>query len=142
MSLAGDGGGLGLDGLLLGIAANRSLEGDLALPRDVLAYPCFDIVLLNEGVYALHDLLRGNLASDLAKTKGIGYKQQGPGGQTIPVLNPPQCVVPQERMDADLPGYAWDLLPYKEKVILTPAREKFSREYKWPRSRGARCKRN
>src|ERR1035437_846584 len=36
-----------------------------ALPREVLAYPCVDIVLLNEGVYALHDLLKGNLGSAL-----------------------------------------------------------------------------
>jgi len=29
-----------------------------ALPREVLAYSCIDIILLNEGVYALHDLLQ------------------------------------------------------------------------------------
>ncbi|MES2206958.1 MAG: B12-binding domain-containing radical SAM protein [Pseudomonadota bacterium] len=88
-----------------------------ALPREVLAYSCIDIILLNEGVYALHDLLRGNLASDLLKTKGIGYKQQGLKGEMIPVLNSPHHVVPQEKMDIDLPGYAWDLLPYKEKPL-------------------------
>ncbi len=88
-----------------------------ALPREVLAYPCFDIVLLNEGVYALHELLRGDLQSDLAKTKGIGYKQPGPNGQLVPTLNPPQSIVPQERMDIDMPGYAWDLLPYKSKPL-------------------------
>jgi len=32
-------------------------------------------------------------------------------------LNQPQAVVPQERMDEDLPGYAWDLLPYKAKPL-------------------------
>jgi anaerobic magnesium-protoporphyrin IX monomethyl ester cyclase len=88
-----------------------------ALPREVLAYPCFDIVLLNEGVYALHNLLSGDLKGDLAKTKGIGYKQAGPDGRLVPVLNPPQSVVPQERMDIDMPGYAWDLLPYKSKPL-------------------------
>ena len=31
-----------------------------ALPREVLALPCTDIVFLNEGVYALHNLLRGS----------------------------------------------------------------------------------
>jgi radical SAM superfamily enzyme YgiQ (UPF0313 family) len=32
-------------------------------------------------------------------------------------MNPPQSVVPQERMDIDLPGYAWDLLPYRERPL-------------------------
>jgi radical SAM superfamily enzyme YgiQ (UPF0313 family) len=32
-------------------------------------------------------------------------------------LNAPQSVVPQERMDEDLPGYAWDLLPYRVKPL-------------------------
>jgi radical SAM superfamily enzyme YgiQ (UPF0313 family) len=77
-----------------------------ALPNEVLALDYVDIVLLNEGVYALHNLLRTDLKNDLDKVKGIGHKQQG-----VPVLNPPERVVPQERMDEDLPGYAWDLLP-------------------------------
>lgn len=84
-----------------------------ALPREVLAYSCIDIVLLNEGVYALHDLLRGDLRDDLAKTRGIGYKQAASAAEFVPVINPPQRVVPQELMDRDLPGYAWDLLPYR-----------------------------
>jgi len=33
------------------------------------------------------------------------------------VLNRPQSIVPQARMDIDLPGYAWDLLPYREKPL-------------------------
>ena len=87
-----------------------------ALPKEVLAHDCVDIVLLNEGVYALHDLLRSNLNSDLATIKGIGYKISD-GNVKVGVLNPPQSVVPQERMDQDLPGYAWDLLPYREKPL-------------------------
>ena len=83
-----------------------------ALPRQVLAYPFVDFVLLNEGVYALQNLLRTNLKSELHKIKGIGWKQAG-----RPILNEPEQVVPQERMDLDLPGYAWDLLPYKEKPL-------------------------
>ncbi len=83
-----------------------------ALPMEVLSLPYVDIVLLNEGVYALHDLLASDLADDLPKIKGIGHKH---GGR--PVLNEPQRVVPQERMDADMPGYAWDLLPYKERPL-------------------------
>lgn len=88
-----------------------------ALPLEVLGYDCVDIVLLNEGVYALHNLLKSNLADDLAHIKGIGYKNRGPAGFAMPVLNAPQGVVPQERMDEDLPGYAWDLLPYREKPL-------------------------
>lgn len=88
-----------------------------ALPMDVLANDCVDIVLLNEGVYALHNLLKSNLNDDLKDIKGIGYKPLGPAGFKIPTLNPPQGVVPQDRMDQDLPGYAWDLLPYREKPL-------------------------
>ena len=83
-----------------------------ALPGEVLALDCVDLVLLNEGVYALHNLLRTDLRGDLAKVKGIGYKRDG-----VPVLNPPERVVPQEQMDVDLPGYAWDLLPYRERPL-------------------------
>ncbi len=88
-----------------------------ALPREVLAESSVDIVLLNEGVYALHNLLSSNLREDLAHIRGIGYKRRGPSGEVLPHLNPPESVVPQSRMDADLPGYAWDLLPYRDKPL-------------------------
>jgi len=88
-----------------------------ALPMEVLAHDCVDIILLNEGVYALHDLLKSNLANDLTTIKGIGYKKRVGTGFPIPTLNPPQSVVPQQLMDHDLPGYAWDLLPYREKPL-------------------------
>jgi len=83
-----------------------------ALPMDVLSRPEVDFVLLNEGVYALQNLLRTDLQSGLDGVKGIGHKSNG-----VPVLNPPERVVPTERMDVDLPGYAWDLLPYKNKPL-------------------------
>ena len=83
-----------------------------ALPKEVLSYNFLDIVLLNEGVYALHSLLRSDLSTELGKINGIGYKQDG---QLI--LNPPQHIVPQELMDQDLPGCAWDLLPYDKKPL-------------------------
>jgi anaerobic magnesium-protoporphyrin IX monomethyl ester cyclase len=83
-----------------------------ALPKEVLAYDFVDIVLLNEGVYALHNLLRSNLKDELNKVKGIGYKKDN---QLI--LNEPEDIVPQHMMDIDLPGYAWDLLPYKNKPL-------------------------
>ncbi len=83
-----------------------------ALPKDVLKYHFVDFVLLNEGVYALQNLLRTNLKDELQKVNGIGRKVDG---QLI--LNKPEKVVPQERMDKDLPGYAWDLLPYNNQPL-------------------------
>ncbi len=88
-----------------------------ALPLDVLRHDCVDIVLLNEGVYALHELIQSNLASDLETIKGIGYKKLDGSKGGKPTLNAPQIVVPQERMDEDLPGYAWDLLPFRNKPL-------------------------
>ena len=78
-----------------------------ALPLEVISLKEVDFILLNEGVYALQNLLRTDLQSRLDQVKGIGHKENG-----APVLNPPERVVPNERMDQDLPGYAWDLLPY------------------------------
>ena len=83
-----------------------------ALPMEVLCEESVDVVFLNEGVYALHNLLNSDMHSDLPKIRGIGHKS---GGE--PMLNMPQHVVPQDRMDEDLPGYAWDLLPYREKPL-------------------------
>ncbi len=87
-----------------------------ARPKEVLAYSCVDIVLLNEGVYALQNLLRSNLKDDLRSIRGIGYKTSD-GAASDLTLNPPEQVVPQSRMDVDLPGYAWDLLPYRERPL-------------------------
>ena len=83
-----------------------------ALPREVLAYDDIDLVLLNEGVYALLNLLHSNFKSDLATINGIGWKDDGKI-----ILNDAEKVVPQDRMDEDMPGYAWDLLPYKERPL-------------------------
>jgi radical SAM superfamily enzyme YgiQ (UPF0313 family) len=83
-----------------------------ALPKEVLSHSFIDIVLLNEGVYALRDLLDSDLKDDLRKIKGIGYKKDN----NI-ILNAPRDVVPDDKMDDDLPGYAWDLLPYDKKPL-------------------------
>ncbi|HTV39936.1 MAG TPA: radical SAM protein [Candidatus Sulfotelmatobacter sp.] len=83
-----------------------------ALPMEVLSLPAVDFVLLNEGVYAIQNLLRTDLQSGLDRVNGIGHKSGGG-----PALNPPERVVPTDRMDIDLPGYAWDLLPYKSKPL-------------------------
>jgi anaerobic magnesium-protoporphyrin IX monomethyl ester cyclase len=88
-----------------------------ALPREVLAHPHIDIVLLNEGVYALHSLLASDLGDDLTAIRGIGYKAEAGAGRVHVVLNPPERVVPQDRLEIDLPGMAWDLLPFREKPL-------------------------
>ncbi|MDC0044598.1 radical SAM protein [Pelagibacteraceae bacterium] len=71
-----------------------------------------DIVFTNEGVYSLRNILELNeiTAENLSNVKGIAYRSDL--GIT---LNPVEIVVPQEKMDIDLPGYAWDLLPYDKK---------------------------
>ena len=73
-----------------------------------------DVVFTNEGVYALRNLLKlESFSSDnLKNIKGIGYRD----GEKI-IINLPEKVVPTERMDIDLPGYAWDLLPFKNKPL-------------------------
>ena len=83
-----------------------------ALPLEVLQWPFVDFVLLNEGVYALRNLLATDLETHLEKVKGIGHKMRGG-----PTLNLPEQPVPQDRMDVDLPGYAWDLLPYRQRPL-------------------------
>lgn len=88
-----------------------------ALPLEVLQDSFVDFVLLNEGVYALHNLLGTDLRSNLEEIRGIGFKSIDESGKVKLVLNPPQHVVPQERMDIDMPGYAWDLLPYRVRPL-------------------------
>jgi radical SAM superfamily enzyme YgiQ (UPF0313 family) len=44
--------------------------------------------------------------------KGIAYRNK----REI-IMNSPEAVVPHERMDYDLPGYAWELLPFKDKPL-------------------------
>jgi len=85
-----------------------------ALPLEVLQLSFVDFVLLNEGVYALHALLQTDLCANLGSVKGIGYKTSE---ENRVILNEPQSIVPQERMDLDMPGYAWDLLPYQSRPL-------------------------
>ena len=73
-----------------------------------------DLVFTNEGVYSLKNVLSlKNLdEKNLSNIKGIAFRKDG----NIRI-NPPEIVVPNERMDLDLPGYAWDLLPYKDQPL-------------------------
>ena len=83
-----------------------------ALPIEVLnTEPSVDIVLCNEGVYALRNLLKIDLfnINEIKEIKGVGYRLNSQA-----YLTPPEMIVPHDRMDEDLPGYAWDLLPYNK----------------------------
>ena len=73
-----------------------------------------DFVFTNEGIYALQELLKTDLdnLSQLKYVKGICYRDSG-----HIKMNPPEIIVPQERIDLDMPGYAWDLLPFKERPL-------------------------
>ena len=86
-----------------------------ALPLETLkTEKSIDFVFTNEGVYSLRNLLKLNDFSpmSLSKIKGIAFRNEN---QLI--INEPEQVVPNEKMDIDLPGYAWDLLPYKTKPL-------------------------
>ena len=84
-----------------------------ALPYKVLSEePNIDIIFTNEGVYSLWNILKLKDLTDkkqLETINGIGFIKDGK-----PYLTQPEKIVPNDRMDLDLPGYAWDLLPYKE----------------------------
>jgi radical SAM superfamily enzyme YgiQ (UPF0313 family) len=73
-----------------------------------------DFAFTNEGVYALRNILAQDKIdiTDLDHIKGIAWRKDG-----VPKMNGAEKVVPNDRMDIDLPGYAWDLLPMKEKPL-------------------------
>lgn len=82
-----------------------------ALPKEVLDLKGIDFVSINESVYTLHELLKTDLSlnNNFDNIPGLGYKFNGDYK-----LNPGK-IVPQELMDYEMPGYAIDLLPYKNK---------------------------
>ena len=86
-----------------------------ALPLETLKKEKnIDIVFTNEGVYALRNILKlSNFNNEeLIRIKGIAFRD----GDNI-TINDPESIVPNEKMDEDLPGYAWDLLPFKNKPL-------------------------
>ena len=86
-----------------------------ALPLETLKKEKnIDFVFTNEGVYALRNILKLNsfTPSELIKVRGIAYRN----GNKIEMTEP-EKIVPNDKMDIDLPGYAWDLLPYKDKPL-------------------------
>ena len=86
-----------------------------ALPKKAMKdEDSIDFAFTNEGVYALWNILKLDEidSKSLSKINGIIYRDNG---QII--MNPPEKIVPNERMDQDLPGYAWDLLPFRNKPL-------------------------
>jgi len=86
-----------------------------ALPIETLnKEESIDFVFTNEGVYALRNILKLQFfnSDSLKDIKGIAYRDK----EKV-TLNSAEMVVPTNRMDLDLPGYAWDLLPYNEKPL-------------------------
>jgi anaerobic magnesium-protoporphyrin IX monomethyl ester cyclase len=79
-----------------------------ALPVETLErHPEIDIVLTNEGVYALRNLVSKGTSSEALRTiNGIAYRDK----DEI-ILNPAERIVPQDRLQEDLPGVAYDLMP-------------------------------
>lgn len=87
-----------------------------ALPVKALKEePSIDFCFTNEGVYALWEILKLTeySAKSLDGIKGIAYRLEN-GEIKINLAAP---VVPSKRMDLDLPGYAWDLLPFRNKPL-------------------------
>ena len=74
-----------------------------------------DFVFTNEGVYSLRNILKLESLNlnKLKNVKGIAYRDAS--GKIH--INLPERVVPTDRMDIDLPGYAWDLLPFKNSPL-------------------------
>lgn len=83
-----------------------------ALPKKALMdEESIDFVLTNEGVYALLELLelKNFDEKNLSQVDGLAYRASN--GEIK--FTKPGRVVPNERMDQDLPGYSWDLLPFQ-----------------------------
>jgi anaerobic magnesium-protoporphyrin IX monomethyl ester cyclase len=74
-----------------------------------------DFGFTNEGVYALRNVLKLSEinSSTLKDIKGIVRRDEN----GLVVMNPAEAIVPTSKMDEDLPGYAWDLLPYKNRPL-------------------------
>ena len=86
-----------------------------ALPIETLKKEkMIDFVFTNEAVYSLKNVLKLDKfnSKTLSQVKGIAYRD----ADNV-LMTPPEKVVPTERMDQDLPGYAWDLLPFDKKPL-------------------------
>jgi anaerobic magnesium-protoporphyrin IX monomethyl ester cyclase len=90
-----------------------------ALPKETLEKEkSIDFIFLNEGVYSLWNLLKNKEINFdvLSKTKGLAIKNKKKGEKKREIIfTGAEKIVPNDLMDSHLPGYAWDLLPFKKK---------------------------
>ena len=84
-----------------------------ALPQEVIKLNYVDFAFINEGLIALLALLKTNLRDNLEKIPGIWFKDS----DGTPRKGLPGQIVLNEKMDDMMPGYAWDLLPKKNKLL-------------------------
>ena len=77
-----------------------------AVPKEVLAQKFVDFVIIGDGVYCLHNLLKTDLNSKLSEVKGLGWKID----EFQQINSPERVVAGGEEMDRELPEYAWDLV--------------------------------
>lgn len=87
-----------------------------ALPRKALLdEPSIDFVFTNEGVVALLEVLsKKDLSTEeLRDVDGLCLRDK----EGFPFFTKPGRIIPSEQLDSMLPGYAWDLLPFKEKPL-------------------------
>ena len=86
-----------------------------ALPEKTLQKESvIDFVFLNEAVYSLNKLLKLKKIDfdSISKISGLAFKNNNKV-----YFTGSSKIVPNEKMDIDMPGYAWDLLPYKNKPL-------------------------
>lgn len=86
-----------------------------SLPKKTLLdEPSIDFVFNGEGVYSLWNLLKLNHIdiNNLDGIKGLVWRKNGEV-----IFNEPEKIVASQNMDTDMPGYAFDLLPFKEKPL-------------------------
>ena len=76
--------------------------------------PSIDFGFTNEGLYALLEVLALPKidVTNLEDVRGVVWRKNG-----IPTMNSAGKLVSRQDMDTEFPGYAWDLLPYKEKPL-------------------------
>ena len=101
-----------------------------ALPIETLErHSEIDIVFTNEGVYALKNLLKTNLRdTELSGINGIAYRDESGDIR----INSPERIVPQELLQQDLPGVAYDLMPSLDKYRTSSWHANFIEEDRTP----------
>ncbi|MDC1036173.1 radical SAM protein [Alphaproteobacteria bacterium] len=86
-----------------------------ALPQETMEKELsVDFVCLNEGIYSILEALETNATSvaDLLHVSGLAVRVDNKI-----LFTGPGRVVPKDRMDLDMPGYAWDLLPFDHEPL-------------------------